>query len=83
MKKKITFSFLAGMAAGIVLVPNWRSAAKKGIKAGIKGGRRIREFSQQAIQDLEDVAAEATSELEEQERQEQERKEQEQKQSVQ
>lgn len=82
MKSKITLSFLAGMVAGVVLVPNWRSAAKKGIKVGIKGGRKIREFSQQAMEDLEDVAAEAASELEEQERQEQERSGQESKKSV-
>jgi hypothetical protein len=68
MKKQLTLTFLAGIVAGAVLSPNWRSVAKKGIKAGIKGGRKLKELSQQAIDDLEDVAAEAAQEVDEQDR---------------
>ncbi len=73
MKKTIAFSFFAGIVAGAVFAPGWRTAARKGIKAGIKGGRKIREFSQQAMEDLEDVAAEAANELAEEDRKEEER----------
>jgi hypothetical protein len=68
MKKNLTLTFLAGIAIGAVLYPNWRVVAKKAIKTGIKGGRKLMEFSQQAMEDIEDVTAEAVRELDEQEK---------------
>jgi hypothetical protein len=66
--------FLAGLFSGIVISKNWRTISKQGIKAGIRAGRKVREFSQQAIEDIEDVTAEAIEELgeEQQEKQQQE-----------
>jgi len=63
--KKILF--LAGLVSGVVLAQNWRVLTKEGIKAGIRTGRKLREISQQAIDDIEDVTAEAIDELSEQE----------------
>jgi hypothetical protein len=54
---------LAGVVSGVVLARYWRGLAKEGIKTGIRAGRKIKEISQQAMEDLEDVAAEATEEL--------------------
>ncbi len=64
MKKMI---FVAGVLSGIVLAQNWKGLSKGGIKAGIKAGRKLREFSQKALEDIEDVTAEALEELSEQE----------------
>jgi hypothetical protein len=55
--------FLAGLFSGIVISRNWRTLSKKGIKAGVRAGRKVRELSQQAIEDIEDVTAEAMEEL--------------------
>jgi len=63
MNKKMVFTFLAGIVAGSVLSNKGRYLAKEGIKAGIRGGRKLKELSQQAMEDLEDVAAEANEEL--------------------
>jgi hypothetical protein len=60
MKK---LAFLAGLVSGCVLALNWKSVTKQGIKAGIKAGRKVREVSRQALDDIEDVAAEAMDEL--------------------
>lgn len=65
MKKAIFF--FAGLASGIVLTRNWRPLAKGGIKAGIRAGRKLKEVSQQAVEDIEDVTAEAVAELSEEE----------------
>ena len=51
-----------GLASGIVLASTWRVLAKEGIKFGIHAGRKVREISQQAMEDIEDIAAEATEE---------------------
>jgi hypothetical protein len=56
-------SFLLGLAAGTLIAFNWRTLAKKGIKTGIAAGRKLREVSEQAIEEMEDLAAEATEEL--------------------
>ena len=59
---------LAGLVSGVVLARHWRELTKGGIKASVRAGRKIKEISQQAIEDLEDVAAEATEELSEEDR---------------
>lgn len=61
MNKSTTF--LLGLTAGVLVAANWRTLAKKGIKAGIVAGRKLKEVSEQAIEDVEDLAAEAGSEL--------------------
>jgi hypothetical protein len=58
-----TVTFFVGIVSGVVLSKTWRPLTKKGIKAGIRAGRKIREFSQQAIEDVGDLTAEATEEL--------------------
>jgi hypothetical protein len=55
--------FLAGLFSGIVISKNWRILSKEGIKAGVRAGRKVREFSQRALEDVEDVTAEAMEEL--------------------
>ena len=60
MKK---LAFLAGFASGCFLALNWKTVTKQGIKAGVKAGRKVREVSRQALDDIEDVAAEAMDEL--------------------
>jgi hypothetical protein len=64
MKKTL---YLAGLVSGVVLTHWWRSLAKEGIKFGIQAGQRLNEISQKAREELEDVAAEATHELAQQE----------------
>lgn len=56
-------SFILGLTAGALLAANWRQLTKKGIQAGILAGRRLKEVSEQAMEELEDIAAEATEEL--------------------
>ncbi|HEX8475594.1 MAG TPA: DUF5132 domain-containing protein [Pyrinomonadaceae bacterium] len=63
--KKTTF--FVGVLSGVVLARTWKVLAKEGIKTGIKAGRKFREISQQAMEDIEDLTAEATEELAEQE----------------
>lgn len=55
--------FACGLAAGVILSQTWRDLTKAGIKLGIRAGNKAREFSQQALEDLGDIAAEATDEL--------------------
>jgi hypothetical protein len=64
MKKTL---FVAGLVSGVVLTNWWRSLAKEGIKLGIHAGQRLHEISQKAREELEDVAAEATQEISQQE----------------
>lgn len=61
MKKKSVYT--VGLISGLVLAGTWRVLAKEGIKAGIQAGRKLREISQQAMEDIEDIAAEATEEV--------------------
>ena len=60
MKKK---TFVVGVISGLVLARTWRVLTKEGIKFGIQAGRKVREISQQAMEDIEDIAAEATEEV--------------------
>jgi hypothetical protein len=57
--------FLLGLVSGVVLAQHWRFLAKEGIKGGIKAGRAMKELSQRAMEDIEDIAAEATAEASE------------------
>ena len=59
--KKTTF--FVGVLSGVVLARTWKVLAKEGIKTGIKAGRKFREISQQAMEDIEDLTAEAAQEL--------------------
>lgn len=66
MKKKNLFfmgGLITGIASGVVLSQTWKVLMKEGIKAGILAGRKIREVSQQAMEDVEDIAAEAAQEV--------------------
>lgn len=56
--------FLGGLVIGSVVTKYWRVLAKEGIKAGIVASGRFEELAQVAREELEDVTAEATSELE-------------------
>ena len=59
---------LAGLASGVILSQNWRYLTKEGIKLGLRAGVKVREVSQQAMEDLGDLTAEATQELSEHDR---------------
>jgi hypothetical protein len=61
MKRKTIFT--VGIVSGLVLARTWRVLAKEGIKYGIQAGRKVKEISQQAMEDFEDIAAEATAEV--------------------
>jgi hypothetical protein len=63
MKKRTFFAGLVGLASGVVLAQNWRVLTKEGIKLGIRTGQKVRELSQQAMEDLGDLTAEATQEI--------------------
>ena len=60
MKKQ---TYLLGLATGVVLAHSWRFLTKEGIKAGVRAGRKLKEVSQQAMEDMEDMRAEAMHEL--------------------
>ena len=66
MKKKTLFlgGLVSGIVSGIALSQTWKNLLKEGIKAGILAERRIREVTQQAIEDVEDIVAEAGQEVE-------------------
>ena len=59
---------LAGLASGVILAQNWRYLTKEGIKLGLRANLKVREVSQQAMEDFGDLTAEATQELSEQDR---------------
>jgi DNA helicase IV len=61
MKKKTLF--FAGLFSGLFIAQNWRVLSKGGIKIGIRAGRKLREVSQQAVEEFEDVTAEAIEEM--------------------
>jgi hypothetical protein len=63
MKKRTLFAGFVGLASGVVLAQNWRVLTKEGIKLGIRTGLKVRELSQQAMEDLGDLTAEATQEI--------------------
>lgn len=66
MKKRTFFAGLVGLASGVALANNWRVLTKEGIKLGIRTGLKLRELSQQAIEDIGDLTAEANQELSQQ-----------------
>lgn len=66
MKKRTLFAALAGLASGVFLSSNWRMLTKEGIKLGIRTSHKVRELSQQAMEDLGDLTAEANQELSQQ-----------------
>lgn len=63
MKKRTFFAGLVGLASGVYLAQHWRELTKEGIKLGIRTGLKVREISQQAMEDIEDLTAEAAQEL--------------------
>ncbi len=63
MKKKSVFTL--GIVSGLFLAGTWKVLAKEGIKFGIQAGRKAKELSQQVMEDIEDIAAEATAEVSE------------------
>lgn len=63
MKKTL---FVVGLLSGVVLSQTWKVITKEGIKAGIRAGRKFKELSEQALEDIEDIAAEAADEVSQQ-----------------
>lgn len=63
MKKRTFFAGLVGLASGVVLAQNWKMLTKESIKFGILAGIKVREISQQAMEDIEDLTAEAAQEI--------------------
>ena len=61
--KAFFFGLASGVVSGLVLSGMWRPLAKGGIKTGTKGWRKVKEVSQKALEDIQDVAAEAADEL--------------------
>ena len=68
MKNKTLFAGLVGLAAGVVLAQNWRVITKESIKFGLRTAEKVKEVSQQALEDFGDLTAEANEELSESER---------------
>ena len=66
MKKRTLFAGLAGLASGVFLANNWRMLTKEGIKLGIRTSHKVREVTQQAMEDIGDLTAEASQELSQQ-----------------
>jgi hypothetical protein len=54
--------FFVGLLSGLALAQTWKPLMKEGIKASIWAGRKVKEVSQQALEDLQDVTAEAVEE---------------------
>jgi len=73
MKKRTLLAGLAGLAAGVLLANNWRVLTKEGIKLGIRTSIKVRELTQQAMEDIRDLTAEASQELSQQPRAEHDR----------
>jgi len=63
MKNKTLFAGLMGLAAGVILAQNWRVITKESIKFGLRTAEKVKEVSQQAMEDFGDLTAEATEEL--------------------
>ena len=68
MKNKTLFAGLVGLAAGVILAQNWRVITKESIKFGLRTAEKVKEVSQQALEDFGDLTAEANEELSESER---------------
>ena len=68
MKNKTLFAGLVGLAAGVILAQNWRVITKESIKFGLRTAEKVKEVSQQAMEDFGDLTAEANEELSESER---------------
>jgi hypothetical protein len=68
MKNKTLFAGLVGLAAGVILTQNWRVITKESIKFGLRTAEKVKEVSQQAMEDFGDLTAEANEELSESER---------------
>lgn len=66
MKKRTFFAGVVGLASGVVLAHKWRELTKEGIKLGIRATHKVREISQQAVEDIGDLTAEATQEVSQQ-----------------
>jgi hypothetical protein len=63
MKNKTLFAGLVGLAAGVILTQNWRVITKESIKFGLRTAEKVKEVSQQAMEDFGDLTAEANEEL--------------------
>jgi hypothetical protein len=63
MKNRTLFAGLLGLASGVLLAQNWRFLTKESIKFGMRASLKVREVSQQAMEDFGDLTAEATEEL--------------------
>ena len=63
MKNKTLFAGLVGLAAGVFLTQNWRVITKESIKFGLRTAEKVKEVSQQAMEDFGDLTAEANEEL--------------------
>ena len=68
MKNKTLFAGLVGLAAVVILAQNWRVITKESIKFGLRTAEKVKEVSQQAMEDFGDLTAEANEELSESER---------------
>lgn len=55
--------FVVGLVSGMIVAKSWKVLAKGGIKTGIRTGRKLKEFSYQVMEDIQDLTAEATEEL--------------------
>ena len=60
--KKVTL-FAGGLLSGLILSQFWKPLTKAGIKLGVRTGHKAREISEQALEDFEDLRAEAMEEL--------------------
>ncbi len=63
MKKRTLFAGLAGLASGVVLAHKWRFLVKEGIKFSLRASEKVKEVSQQAMEDIGDLTAEASQEV--------------------
>jgi hypothetical protein len=58
-----TKSFLVGLSSGVLLVANWRSLLKVGIKTGLRVGSDVQRAAARGAENLADIADEARAEL--------------------
>ena len=55
--------FLAGLFVGWYLAESWRPLLKGGIKLGVQAGEKLKELSQKAAEEFEDISAEVSESL--------------------